>query len=64
MVDIAPAGLDDALVESLAFGESEYVEVPASERSEAVLGVDVEAADSTVYSVFAAGYVIPEDAPC
>lgn len=56
--------MDDALVESLAFGESEYVEVPASERSEAVLGVDVEAAGSTVYSVFAAGYVIPEDAPC
>lgn len=72
-VDVVPSGSEDALIESLEFGEAEYVEVPAGdyrlcvypagERDEAVLGADVAAAGNTVYSAFAAGYIAPEDAP-
>ena len=72
-VDVAVAETGDALFEAVEFGDAGYAEVPAGsyrvcvypadEREEAVLGVDVEAEENTVYSVFAVGYVAPDDAP-
>ncbi len=72
-VDVVVAETGDALFEGVEFGESGYAEVPAgdyrlcvypaSEREEAVLGVDVEVMGGAVASAFAVGYVTPEDAP-
>ena len=73
-VDVVPAGTDEALIEDLAYGDAEYVEVPADsyqlciyaagEREGAVLGpLEVEVAGGTVYSAFAVGYVTPDEAP-
>ncbi|WP_122088419.1 DUF4397 domain-containing protein [Halalkalicoccus subterraneus] len=72
-VDVVVAETGDALFEGVEFGDAAYAEVPAGdyrlcvypagEREEAVLGADVEAAGGSVASAFAAGYVMPEDAP-
>ena len=61
------------MIDSLAFGESKYVAVPtgdyslcvypAGEHNAAAFAADVKADGNTVYSAFAAGYVVPEDAP-
>lgn len=61
------------VIDSLAFGESKYVAVPtkdyrlcvypAGEHNAAAFAADVKPGGNTVYSAFAADYVLPEDAP-
>ncbi|WP_380676967.1 DUF4397 domain-containing protein [Salinigranum sp. GCM10025319] len=72
-VDITAGG--DALFDGVAYGESGYVEVPAgtytlnvrgdteSNDGESVASFDVELVGGTVYTIFAAGYLSPDDEP-
>ena len=72
-VDVVAGETGDALLESVAFGESGYTEVPegeytlliypAGDRETSVFEVDVSLAGGTVYSAFAIGYLEPESAP-
>jgi hypothetical protein len=72
-VDITAGG--DALFDGVAYQESGYVEVPAntytlnvrgdteSNDGESVASFDAELNGGTVYTIFAAGYLSPDDEP-
>jgi hypothetical protein len=72
-VDVVAGENGDALFENVAFGESDYTEVPegeytldiypAGDREASVFEIDVSLAGGTVYSAFAIGYLEPEGAP-
>jgi len=73
-VDVVGADSGDALFEDLAFGESQTAEAPPGEYTfdvvpageddaEPVASFDASVEAGTVYSVFAVGYLEPDDAP-
>ncbi|NKE36138.1 DUF4397 domain-containing protein [Natronococcus sp. JC468] len=71
-VDVVAGENGDVLFENVAFGESDYTEVPegeyplviypAGDRETSVFETDVSLAGGTVYSAFAIGYLEPEGA--
>ena len=74
-VDVTAASSGDALFDGVAYGESGYTEVPAgdytlqvrgdteSNDGDVVADTDVSVAGGQVYTVFAAGYLSPDDDP-
>ncbi|MBX0295897.1 DUF4397 domain-containing protein [Haloarcula nitratireducens] len=74
-VDVTLASSGDAVYDGVAYGESEYVEVPAGDYTLQVRGdtesndgdvaaeFDVSLAGGQVYTAFAAGYLSPDDEP-
>lgn len=74
-VDVTVAGTDVTLFDDVGFGEGVYAEAPAGRHQLCVRGAtegddgdvvatfDVDLAGGTVYSGFAVGYLVPEEAP-
>jgi len=74
-VDITANSTGDALFDGVAFGESDYVEVPANDYTlqirgdtesndgDVVADFDVSLNGGQVYTAFAAGYLTPDDEP-
>jgi predicted RNA-binding protein len=74
-VDVTAESSGDALFDGVAYGESGYVEVPAGEYTLQVRGdtesndgdvvatTDVDVTGGQVYTIFAAGYLTPDDEP-
>jgi halocyanin-like protein len=74
-VDVTLASNGDAIYDGVAYGESEYVTVPAGDYTLQIRGdtmnndgdvvaeYDVSLAGGQVYSAFAAGYLSPDDDP-
>ncbi|SNZ12901.1 protein of unknown function [Natronoarchaeum philippinense] len=74
-VDVTVAGSGDALYEDVGFAEAATAEVPAGSYTlevrpatenndgEVAATFDVEVMAGTVYSAFAVGYLMPDDAP-